>query len=1585
MKPIWVVWALGVVWVAGARAVPLPQTGPQQETDPALSLSLQDPQPDQLQDSPSVASPLTGQSDGPAGASGDVLLRPALGKPVDVVRLVHPSLSQGVASLEELGFSQQSRQGPDREDHFGIGTTQGLGGFGEGGGFGRGEFGSTGGFGSGEFRSAGVGFGRGEFGSTGGFGSGEFRSAGGGFGRGEFGSTGGFGSGEFRGGFGNGDFRGTGGFGSGEVFSARSFPQSGFQNGAHNFGFNHPGFHNGFAGLGFGDPGFINGGAPGFAQTGAFGFPNFGGGNFNGFNTGGSFGGFNARPFSLSTGSFNPAAVPQPTRVIVQTVPVVVDIVNRTHGSLIPHSQAPTNALAPSPAEARTNFGGGFFNPGFGGFHQQVNNVDPIPLPPSFDSQLEGGTGEAKLKNSEHDVGADISQGSASNPMAGLIGMPVSVVTSVSRKGAALVDRFTEQNALPNSVPDNQVDQSPQEEPQLPIEDVAIAPAPSANAPDEASLGTSTALFVSTASLDQPTDSIPLGQAVSVADMTQESSINPIIDDVTLAQFGGAGSVDGAGKSLNSAGGSEITGNESITGDILPVPAALSSFAALGTPPIFRGDTNKSLQSLMELSGKVIGAESPSVDSAAVILQSHPDNSHFVASSGFSGQIADQGLTGEQTFPALMELKVIPAGVMASSDPAGSASVDNIASAVTSIPTSTSVVQAEVKSININSPISSLTATAAEKMSVTEMLAQQVKQAMTEIGASISSAQSIPVSPVTSSGFSGPAVGDPSAPTAIDAQGTALNSESEQTHTTTTAGEGKSLSQGAGLTNLPEVPGGSADTSVQGLLSNGDTTAIGVLGSAAVDLSVAHGEPSATVEAQGVTSSAVGQAPPTSTSLKNMISQTSSDETSKTGLHLDALARPGLTVAHGQPVLTGVNVNVRGNQNPAQGEDFPATSTSASLIVGNQGISGKTFSQEFSSINTDAATVASVLSPITISNVAIDSSVLHGEPALNIASVTSPSATLDIKTPGLLNLPTIQGPASKHTVDDTGPVATSRIGLAPVVSSFATGEAINTSPATATLAAPLVLNTGPHPFTTSMQIGKSVVVPITTTPTSGTTTQEVPSSSSSGIEITNFSSCGTLSTTAATAASESADITEAAAITQTAPTESTSTPPSSQPFSDQSTARPILPVVSPSPQAGPEQLVAKTAIGKSVLSSAVDTSASSGFSGSGVIEASETTAGATVTTGSTGSTAASVPTGSTGSTAASVPTGSTGSTAASVPTGSTGSTAASVPTGSTGSTAASVPTGSTGSTAASVPTGSTGSTAASVPTGSTETIETSVTSGSTGKIGQVVPKETTLPVQNNLKTQTVATDLIRAQGNTVDQQLHQGGVDTTSITEQQATNVIPGFVLALPLTSLLSPSAFQRFSGNLNSTNGGQSSSGNLLDNFSITSNPNQFVQLLRNFHLTQSPSAESVKPVETSFVKSLPASTSVTPKAQIGSSANSEIPSISTSSHVTPAPGTQVPNILAPTTPRLPSVSTSRPRVVSVVSPSGSLTFLPEDQARLTTSLGFGVPLQTAAGNAFSTSASTAIGLKSIQEPQLSKPGNTLKRESPSADLVMT
>ncbi|XP_047484545.1 uncharacterized protein LOC125036158 [Penaeus chinensis] len=110
------------MWAAGARAVPLPQTGPQdihpdgphQEADPTQA---------------SVAGP-----------SGERLLPSALGKPVDVVRLVHPTLAQGVASLEELGFSGPS-QGPDQVDHFGVGSTQGFGGFG--------DFGGAGGFGSG--------------------------------------------------------------------------------------------------------------------------------------------------------------------------------------------------------------------------------------------------------------------------------------------------------------------------------------------------------------------------------------------------------------------------------------------------------------------------------------------------------------------------------------------------------------------------------------------------------------------------------------------------------------------------------------------------------------------------------------------------------------------------------------------------------------------------------------------------------------------------------------------------------------------------------------------------------------------------------------------------------------------------------------------------------------------------------------------------------------------------------------------------------------------------------------------------------------------------------------------------------------------------------------------------------------------------------------------------------------------------------------------------------------------------------------------------------------------------------------------
>ncbi|XP_027217144.2 uncharacterized protein [Penaeus vannamei] len=1484
MAAIWVAWALAVTWAAGARAVPLPQTGPQ-DAPPEGPQQEADPTQASAAGPSTLSSPPGGAARPPAGR----LLPMALGKPVDVVRLVHPTLAQGVASLEELGFSGQS-PGPDQEDHFGIGSTQGLGGFG------------------------GEPFGSGEFSGAGGFGSGEFGGAGG---------------------FGSGEFRGAGGFGNGEVFGAGGFPSNGFQN----FGFNHPGFHNGFAGsLGFGDPAFVTGGAPGFAQAGAFGFPHFGGGHFNGFN-----GGLNGRPFSLSTGGFNPAVVSQPTRVIVQTVPVVVDIVNRTHGSLIPHSQAPPSAFAAPPLQGRTNFGEGFFSPGFGGFQQQVNNVDPFTLPSPFGSHLEEAVVQGNPENSRPGAGADTSQGSSSNSMADLIGMPVSVVATVNRKGAALVDEISEQNGALSGGPQDQADQSPQV-PQLPAGNAAAALVPSANALGEASLDASATLSASTAtaSLDQPKDSISLGQSVSVAAAAQESSVNPISGDVPQDQTDALASASGSGKSLDAAGSSDLnTVNESLSEDILPVPAALSTFAALGTPPIFRGDTNKSLQALKEkLTGKGAATGSPSADPEAITLQEQTDNSHLSGSSGNPGQDSGQVLT-EQTLPAMMELKVIPMGVVASSG--HGAGVDNIASAVTS----PGIVKAEVRPLSINTPTSSLTGSVPEKMSVTQMLAQQVKQAMSEL---------LQASPVASGGLSGPAVGDaivqnPSAAVAIskigilDTQDTSLSSVGEQTHISTNPGEGKSLSQSARPTHLPVAPGGSTDASVHGLLENVDTAAIGVLGSAAVDLAMAHGEPSATVQIQEASTSTDAQAPHTSTSAT--VAQTTSDVTPTVTLNLEALARPGLAIAHGQPVLTGASVNPRGNQGIAQGQDFPAmgTSTTAGLSVQNQGGSDKTSGPALSGSNADTATVVEQ-SPLPASNIAPDTKRLHEIPALNIAGVVSSAAASDTTASGLSNIAASQGPNSKQAGDEIGPVATSRIGLAPVVASFATGEAINTSSTTATLAAPLVLNSGPHSFPKDMQIGKSVAVPNPTTHIPVTTTQKAPSSPSSAIKITNFSTCGTLSTTATTSTSTPpAHVTDAAVETQT------SASASSQLFPDQSTSRPVLPAVSPSLHTGSEQLVAKTAIGKSVLSSAVGTSASLGSRLASGIERSKTVE-------------------------------------------------------------------------PHVTTGSIGNTATRTSTGSTVNTETSVVEGSLGKIGQVNPNESNLPVQNTLQIQTVAPD-IKTQANSVQQQTQD--VHATASVTGQASKVIPGIVLALPFSSFFSSSAFQAASGNPNSAIGSQSSTGNFLENFSITSDPNQFVQLLRNFHLAQTSSGGEGKSVEASFVKSLPASTTATSHGQTVVSANTQTtPSLATSVPVTPipvtsapvspvpvasapvtpvpvalapvtpvpvasapvtpvpvasAPATPVPVALAPVTqvpstssapqPPSPSVSTSRPRVVSVISPSGSITFLSEDQARLTTSLGFGVPLQAASGN-----ASTATGLKSIQEPPLTKPGNTLKRE---------
>ncbi|XP_063609847.1 mucin-17-like [Penaeus indicus] len=1443
------------MWAAGAWAVPLPQTGsqdippdePHQEADPTQASA--------------------------AGPSGERLLPSALGKPVDVVRLVHPTLAQGVASLEELGFSGQS-QGPDQVDHFGVGSAQGFGGF-DGGAFGNGEFGGAGGFGSGEFRGA-------------------------------------------------------GGFGSGEVFGGGGFPSSGF----HNFGFNHPGFHNGFAGsLGFGDLGFGNGVAPGLARGGAFGFPHFGGGNFNGFNAGGSFGGLNGRPFSLSTGGFNPAVVSQPTRVIVQTVPVVVDIVNRTHGSLVPHSQQ-SGAFAPPLLEARTGFGDGFFSPGFGGFQQQVNNVDPFASP-SFDSQLEGAAGQGNPENSSPGAGADTSQGSSSNSMADLIGMPVSVVATVNRKGAALVDGISEQNAVLSIGPQDQADQSPQE-PQLPAEDAAAALVPSADVLGEASVDTSDTLSASTAtaSLDQPTESISLGQSVSVTSAAQESSVNPISGDAPQDQPDTLASASGSGKSLDAAEGSDLnTMNESTFDETLPIPSALSTFAALGTPPIFRGNTNNNLQQLMKkLTGKGAATGSPSADSGTITPQVHPDNSHLAASSGNIGQVSGQVLT-EQTFPAMTELKVIPMGMVASSGHAGGAGVVNIASAVTS----PSIIQAEVRSLSVNNPTSSLAVSVPEKMSVTQMLAQQVKQAMSELDTSL---QVLP-----SGGPSGPAVGgaavkDPAAPAVIsrigviDAQDTLLSSVGEQTQTSTNAGE--SLTHSAGLTHLPAALEGSTDASVQGLLGNGDTAAIGVLGSAAVDLAMAHGEPSATVRVQGAFTSTDAQAPHTPTSAT--VSLTTSDVTSQVASNLETLARHGLAIAHGQPVLTGVSVNPIGNQGIAQGQDFTVTGTSAGLSLGNQGSSDKTSGLELSASTADTVTGAKQ-SSVPVSNVAQDMKRLHGLPALDITGAVSSAATSNVTVSGLSNLVVSEGPASKQIGDETGPVATSRIGLAPVVASFATGEAINTSPATATLAAPLALNNGPHSFPKDMHINKSAVIPNPTTPTPVTTTQKPPSSSSSAIKVTNFSTCGTLSTTAATSTNKPlADVTEATIGTQTTPTKSASAP--SQLFPEQSTFRPILPAVSPSLQAGSEQLAAKTAIGKSVLSSAVGSSASLGSSrANGLVE--------TKTTGTP------------------------------------------------------------------VTTGSIGNTATRTSTGSTVNIETSIAEGSLGRIGQVDPKEANLPVQNTFQTQAVVTD-IKTQGNTVQQQTQQDVQTTASEIGRQAST-IPGIVLAFPLNSLFSPSAIQGVSGNPGSA------TGNFLENFSITSDPNQFVQLLRNFNFAQSPSAGGGNSVEASFVKSPPASVLTTSHGQTVLNANTQTTSslataapvtpvpissapvtpvpvssapltpvpISSapvtpvpvsSAPVTPAPVTQIPNTSSAPQPPPPSVNTGRPRVVSVISPSGSIRFLSEDQARLTASLGFGVPLQAVAGN-----ASTATGLKSIQEPPLSTQGNTLKRELPSTSPVRT
>ncbi|XP_037799429.1 mucin-17-like [Penaeus monodon] len=1445
-RQIWAVWALGVMWAAGARAVPLPHTGlqggAQQEADPTQA---------------SVAGP-----------SGQRLPPSALGKPVDVVRLVHPTLAQGVASLEELGFSGQS-QGPDQVDHFGVGSTQGLGGFGSG------EFSGAGGFGSGA------------------------------------------------GGFGSGEFSGAGGFGSGEVFGGGGFPSNGF----HNFGFNHPGFHNGFAGsLGFGDPGFASGGAPGFARGGAFGFPHFRGGNFNGFNAVGSFGGFSGRPFSLSTGGFNPAVVSQPTRVIVQTVPVVVDIVNRTHGSLIPHSQQPTAFVAPPP-EARTSFGEGFLSPVFGGFQQQVNNVDPFAFPSFFDSQLEGAAGQGNPENSRPGAGADTSQGSSSNSMADLIGMPVSVVATVNRKGAALVDRISEQNAVLSVGPQNQADQSPQDPP-LSAEDAVAALVTSADVLGEASVDTSDTISASpaTASLDLPTESISLGQSVSVASAAQESSSKPINGDVPQDQPGALAPASGSGKSVDAAEGSHLkTVNESITEEILPIPAALSTFAALGTPPIFRGETNKNLQPLMKkLTSKGAATGSPSVDSGTITPQVHPDNSHLAASSGNIGQVSGQVLTSEQTFPALTEFKVIPMGVVTSSGHTGGAGVDTIASAVTS----PGIIQAEVRSLHINNPTSSLAVSVPEKMSVTQMLAQQVKQAMSGLDTSLQ------VLPVASGGLSGPAVGetavqDPSAPVVrtgvTDGQDTSLSSVGEQTHTSTNAGT--SLSHSAGLTHLPAAPGGSADTSVQGLLGNGDTAAIGVLGSAAVDLAMARGDPSATVQVQGASTSTDTQAPHTPTSAT--VSQTISDVTSQVASNLEVLAHPGLAIAHGQPVLTGVSVNPIRNQGVAQGQDFPVTGTSAGLSLGNQGSSDKTSGLELSVSTADTATEAE-RRPDPVSKVPQDMKRLHGMPALNTAVVVSLAAASNVTASGLSNLAASQGLASQQIGDETGPMATSRIGLAPVVASFATGEAINTSPATATLATPLVLNNGPHSFPKDMHINKSVVVPNPRTPTPVTTSQKAPSSPSSAIKVTNFSTCGSLSTTAVTSTNKPpANVKDE---TQTTSTKSVSA--SSQLFPDQSTSRPILPAVSPSLQAGSEQLGAKIAIGKSVLSSALGSSASLGASGANGLEKSKTT-GTSITTGSIGNAAT------------------------------------------------------------------------LTSTGSTVNIETSIAEGSLGKTGQVDPKEPNLPVQNILQPQTVVTD-IGTQGTTVQQHTQRNMHTTTPEIGQQASKVIPGIVLALPFNSLFSPSAFQEVSGNSGSA------TGNFLENFSITSDPNQFVQLLRNFHLAQSRSDGGGKSVETSFVKGLPASDLATSHGQTVLNANTQTTSsLATAAPVTPvpvssatatlvpfssAPATPVPVSSAPatlvsvtpvpvsstpvtqianksSTPRSPSssVSTSRPRVVSVISPSGSITFLSEDQARLTTSLGFGVPLQAAAGN-----ASTDTGLKSIREPPLTKQGNTLKRDLP-------
>ncbi|XP_047483944.1 mucin-19-like [Penaeus chinensis] len=1240
-------------------------------------------------------------------------------------------------------------------------------------------------------------------------------------------------------------------------------------------------------------------------------------------------GGLSGRPFSLSTGGFNPAVVSQPTRVIVQTVPVVVDIVNRTHGSLIPHSQQSTAFAAP-PLEARTNFGEGFFSPGFRGFQQQVNNVDPFAFPPFFDSQLEGAAGQGNPENSSPGAGADTSQGSSSNSMADLIGMPVSVVATVNRKGAALVDGISEQNAVLSIGPQDQADQSPQE-PQLPAENAAAALVPSAEVLGEASVDTSDTLSASTAtaSLDQPTESISLGQSVSVALAAQESSVNPISGDVPQDQPDTLASASGSGKALDAAEGSDLnTMNESAIEENLPIPAALSTFAALGTPPIFRGETNKNLQQLMKtLTSKGAATGSPSADSGTITPQVHPDNSHLAASSGNIGQVSGQVLT-EQTFPAVTELTVIPMGMMATSGHAGGAGVDNIASAVPS----PSIIQAEVRSLSINNPTSSLSVSVPEKMSVTQMLAQQVKQAMSGLDTSLQ------VLPFASGGLSGPAVGeasvaDPSAPIVIsrigviDAQDTLLSSVGEQMQTSTNAGE--SLSHNAGLTHLNVAPGGSTDASVQGLLGNGDTAAIGVLGSAAVDLAMAHGEPSVTVQVQGASTSTDAQAPHSPTSAT--VSQTTSDVTSQVASNLEALARPGLAIAHGQPVLTGVSVNTIGNQGIAQGQDFPVTGTSAGLSLGNQGSSEKTSGLELSASTADTVTGANQ-SPVPVSKIAQDMKRLHGLPALDITGVVSSAATSNVTASGLSNLVVSLGSASKQIGEETGPVATSRIGLAPVVASFATGEAINTSPATATLAAPLVLNNGPHSFPKDMHINKGAVIPNPTTPTPVTTTQKAPSSPSSAIKVTNFSTCGTLSTTAATSTNKPlADVTEAAVGTQTTHTKSASA--SSQLFPDQSTSRPILPAVSPSLQAGSEQQAAKIAIGKSVLSSAVGSSASLGSSGAKGLEEPKTT-GTPVTTGSIGNTAT------------------------------------------------------------------------STSTGSTVNIETSVAEGSLGNLGQVDTKEPNLPVQNTLQTQTVVTD-IKTQGNTVQQQTQQDVHTTASEIGRQASG-IPGIVLALPLNSLFSPSAFQGVSGNPGSA------TGTFLENFSITSDPNQFVQLLRNFHSAQSPSDGRGNSVDASFVKSLPASVLATSHGQTVLKANTQTTSsLATAAPVTPvsfssapvtpdpvssapvtpvsfssapvtpvpvlsAPVTQIPNTSSAPQPPLPSVSTSRPRVVSVISPSGSITFMSEEQARLTTSLGFGVPLQAAAGN-----ASTVTGLKSIQEPPLTTQGNTLKRELPSTSVA--